>query len=225
MPSDTAALDRLLDGRRSCRAYRPEPVDRPVIARILDLARRTPSWCNTQPWHVVVTEGAGTEAFRTALLAHAAESENGPDYAFPARYEGEFDRRRKECAWQLYEAVGVPRGDRAASGRQTAKNFALFGAPHVAIVTTEATLGTYGAIDCGLYVQTFLLAAESLGLGAIPQAALAAYPEFIRGFFGLPATRQVVCGISFGHADESDPANAFRTTRRPVEDTVSWFSG
>ncbi|MEJ8279462.1 nitroreductase [Pseudonocardia spirodelae] len=222
---DTAALARLLDGRRSCRQYLAEPLERSTVETVLDLARRTPSWCNTQPWHIVVTDGDGTDRFRTALLEHLSTAGMAPDFPFPERYEGEYDLRRKECAWQLYEAVGIARGDRAASGRQTARNFEFFGAPHVALVTTEAALGTYGAVDCGLYVQSFLLAAESLGLGAIPQAALAAYAPFIRSYFGLPETRRVVCGISFGRPDREAAANNFRTHRRPVEDTVTWYSG
>ena len=87
---------------------------------------------------------------------------------------------------------------RSASAEQAAKNFELFGAPHVAIVTTETALGVYGAVACGLYVQSFLLAAQSLGVGAIPQAALAIDSTFVREYFDLPDTRRVVCGISFG---------------------------
>jgi nitroreductase len=220
--ADTSALGRLLDGRRSCRGFRPDPLPREVITRVLDLARRSPSWCNTQPWQVVVTEGQGTERFRSALTAHAAGGVLAPDFAFPASYTGRYRERRLECAIQLYDSVGVPRGDRAASARQTAKNFEFFGAPHVAVITTEAELGAYGAVDCGLYVQTFLLAAQSLGLGAIPQAALAAHAPFIREFFGLPDNRLVVCGISFGRPDPGHPANAFRTNRVAVEETVQW---
>jgi nitroreductase len=194
---DITVLERLLDGHHSYRAYRPDSVDPAVLAKILDVSRRTPSCCNTQPWHLTVTGGAGTQAFRSALTAHVETHSMKPDFPFPARYEGEYDRRRKECAWQLYESVGVARGDRVASARQTAKNFAFFGAPHVAIVTTESALGPYRAVDCGLYLGTFVLAAQSLG--AIPQAALAGHAPFIRTYFGLPESRLVVCGISFGY--------------------------
>jgi nitroreductase len=68
-------------------------------------------------------------------------------------------------------------------------------------------------VDCGAYVQNFLLAAASLGLASIAQAALASRPEFIRRHFGLPAERRIVCGISFGYEDPAHPANGFRTTR------------
>jgi hypothetical protein len=55
------------------------------------------------------------------------------------------------------------RGDREAYAKQGLENYRLFGAPHVAIVTSDEALGTYGAVDCGAYVNNFLLAAQSLG--------------------------------------------------------------
>jgi hypothetical protein len=35
----------------------------------------------------------------------------------------------------------------------------------LSIITTEAALGVYGAVDCGLFDGSFLLAAESAGVG------------------------------------------------------------
>ena len=223
MSDDTDRIEHLLRARHSCRAFRPDPVPRPVIARILELAQRTASWCNAQPWQVVVTSGAATERFRAACYRHAeTDAPAAPDFAFPREYRGAYLARRRECGWQLYESVGVARGDRTASRRQRLENYRLFGAPHLAVVTTDEALGVYGAIDCGGYVAGFLLAAESLGVGAIAQAALAAYPDFIRAHFGLGADRRVVCGISFGYEDERHPTNGYRTTRAPLEDAVTW---
>src|SRR5690606_25140033 len=119
--------------------------------------------------------------------------------------------------------VGVKRGDRAAAARQALENYRLFGAPHVAIVTSDEALGVYGAVDCGAWVANFLLAAESLGVAAIPQAALAAYPDFIRAHFGLGPDRLVVCGISFGYEDKSHPANSYRTSRASLDEAVTWL--
>lgn len=221
---DTATLGRLLADRWSCRGFLPDPVPRESITQVLDLARQTPSWCNTQPWHVLITEGDGTERFRAALAEHAASADLSPDFPFPPRYSGVYLDRRRECGLQLYDSVGIAKGDREASAKQAAKNFELFGAPHAAIVTTEAELGVYGAVDCGLYAQTFLLAAQSLGIGAIPQAALAAYAPFIREYFGLPENRLIVCGMSFGWPDHDHPANGFRTRRATVGETATWVS-
>ena len=102
------------------------------------------------------------------------------------------------------------------------ENFRLFGAPHVAILTTDRSLGVYGAVDCGLYLATLMLAAQALGVGCIAQGALAFYPAFIRSHFGLPDDRRVVCAVSFGFADATHPVNSFRTSRAPLEDVMTW---
>ena len=40
--------------RRSVRKYKPDPVDRAVIDRILDAGRLAPSWKNRQCWHYIL---------------------------------------------------------------------------------------------------------------------------------------------------------------------------
>ena len=192
-------LQRLLAERWTCRQFLPEPVPRDTIEQVLALAQRTPSWCNTQPGHVIVTEGAATDRMRTRLLEHLQTNPGRPDFPFPTQYTGVYQERRRECGKQLYTSLGIERGDHQGTVRQMLRNFELFDAPHVAIITTEADLGPYGAIDCGLYTNTFLLGAQALGLAAAPQAALATYSPFIRDYFDLPDHRRVVvseCGRS-----------------------------
>lgn len=219
------AFERLVTQRWSCRAFLASQVPHQQIAALLELAQRAPSWCNTQPWEVYVTEGAATDRFREALRAHVAEGpEPCSDIPMPAEYTGVHLQRRREAGWQLYEAVGVARGDREGSARQALKNFELFGAPHAAVITVDASQGSYGVLDTGIYVANFLLAAASLGLGAIPQAALATYSPFVREFFGVPEDRSVLLGISFGWPDRDDPANSYRTSRATLDEAVHWVS-
>ncbi|PXX57662.1 nitroreductase [Nocardia tenerifensis] len=217
-------LSEMLDERWTCRQFLPHPVPRQAIERLLRLAQRTASWCNTQPWQVVLTEGAGTDRFRTELLAHIQTATPAPDFEFPAQYTGVFRDRRRECGKQLYDSVGIAKGDHEKTMRQAVRNFELFDAPHVAIVTTEADLGVYGAVDCGAYIGNFLLAAHSLGLGAAPQAALASYAPFIRTYFGIPDNRRAVAGISFGYPDTEHPINGFRTSRENLDQVATWFT-
>ena len=208
------ALESLLAERWSCRGFLDRPVPRATIDHLLAVAQRTPSWCNTQPWHLTITSGEATVKLREALLESFDGS--GTDFDFPSTYQGVFQERRRESGWQLYDAVGIEKGDWEASTAQALRNFEFFGAPHVAILTTEADLGVYGAIDCGLYIDTFLLAAQALGLGAIAQAALAARAPFLREWFGLPDNRKVVCGISFGFADPEHATATYRTSRATI---------
>jgi nitroreductase len=206
------------------RGFRPEPVPRPTIERAIGVAGRSPSWCNTQPWELLVTAGGGTERFREALSAAFEREPAVPDYPFPAKYEGAYRARRLETALQLYDAVGLVRGDREASAAQAAKNFRLFDAPHVAVITTDASLGEYGAVDAALFLGNLVLAFEALGVGCVPQAALAAYGDAVRAHFGLPVSRLVLAGVSFGWEDGAHPANGFRTGRVAPSEFTTWIT-
>lgn len=223
--SDADVLARLLAERYSCRAFRPDPVPDALIDRMFSIAQMSPSWCNTQPWHVTVTSGEATERFRTALLADAENGEpKVSDIDFPAAYTGAFLDRRREVGWQLYESAGIAKGDREASARQARENQRLFGAPHVLLIHSVRELGTYGAVDCGVYLGSLLLAGQALGLGIVPQAALAHHSALIREHFAVPEDRIFVVGASFGFADTGNAVNTFRSRRAPLTDSIKRVS-
>jgi nitroreductase len=218
-------LEELLNERYSVRAFLPREVPRDTIEQVLKVAQRTASWCNSQPWQVVIASGEARERFRKLIYAEAASgaAENS-DYPFPREYLGVYLERRRESGFQLYNTLGIPRGDKMAYAKQALENYNFFGAPHVAIIHTTEPLGVYGAVDCGAYVGNFMLAAQALGLGTIPQAALARHSGLIRRHFNLGDDRRVVCGISFGYADHAHRVNGYRTSRAALADTVTFVN-
>jgi len=223
MTQESETLHALLTSRFSCRAFLPDELAEDTINQIVNAARHTPSWCNAQPWQLIITRGTETDRFRQALYAHVMSgAAQAPDLPHPNSYSGVYADRRRACGWQLYEAVGVTKGDRAASAKQMAENFNLFGAPHVVLIHAPAELGPYGALDCGGFVTAFCLAAQSLGVATIPQAAVAAHAPFVKEWFGLSGDRLMLCAISFGHADMAHPANNFRTAREDVSALIDW---
>ncbi|BBH16188.1 nitroreductase [Nocardioides baekrokdamisoli] len=222
MSTDFAALSRLLDERWTCRAFAPTPVPRVEIERLLALAQRTPSWCNTQPWEVIVTSGEETGRLREALGAYVMSQPQASDFEFPTAFPGAYGDRRRECGFQLYDSLGIEKSDADGRFRQMLRNFEFFDAPHVALITVEADLGPYALLDTGIYVSSLLLGAQALGLAAAPQAALAGYADFFRAHFGLPENRRVAVGMSLGYAAVEEPVNGFRTTRADLADVVAW---
>lgn len=232
LPPDAVTLARLVAARHSCRGFLPDAVPAHTIEAMLSIAQGTSSWCNSQPWQAIVTSGDATERFRAALYAHATAGDwadqtrrpEQPDFPFPERYVGIYKQRQRDTGWALYQSVGIAHGDRVGSGRQMLENFRLFGAPHAMIITSESDLGVYGAIDCGAYVANVMLAAQSLGIATIAQAALAGVAPFVRDHFAIPANRKVVCGIAFGYGDPDHPGNAFRTTRASLEEVVRFLN-
>lgn len=214
-------LEELLNERYSVRAFLPQEVPRETIERLLAAAQRTASWCNSQPWQVIIASGAAKERFRKEIYAAAASgAEDCHDFPPPREYLGVYLERRRESGFQLYNTLGIPRGDKAAYARQALENYNFFGAPHVAIIHTDDPLGVYGAIDCGAYVGNFMLAAHALGVATIAQASVTQDAAFVHKYFDLPADRLLVCGISFGYADTAHPLNNYRTRRVALDDVV-----
>ncbi len=217
-------FENLMRQRYSARAFLKDPVPPGIIRHILDVAQKTPSWCNTQPWEVFVTETPeATETLRQKLYDQAAGgAEPRPDKPFPREYVGVHDTRRKECGMALYGALDIGRKDREARQRQMLRNYELFGAPHALLVFCHESLGFYGGVDCGLYLQAFMLAALDQGVHSVAQASLAAYPDLLREHLEVPTDRHLLFGCSFGYADERDPVNRYRTDRAGIADAVTF---
>ena len=146
-----------------------------------------------------------------------------PDFEWPKEYIGAYLDRRRECGYQLYEAVGIKRDDRVRRSAQMMENFRFFGTPHVAIVKSEADLGPYGSMDCGGFIALFTLAAKAMGVASVVQASVTGYAPVIRKHFKVPDKRLIQTAITFGYEDPDHPANNFRTSRAPIGDVVSFF--
>ena len=216
-------FEQAIKARYSCRKFQDREVPRAIIEKILEVSQHTASWNNVQPWRVVIASGEAAKIFSAALLAHVeAGGKPNPDFAFPTDYQGIERERRKTCGLQLYQAVKITRDDEAGKRNQMLENFRLFGAPHVALITTPAYLGFYAALDCGLYVNSFMLAAKSLDIDTIAQAAIAHYSDFVREYFKIGEDRKLVCGVSFGYEDTTHPINQYRTERAKLDEVVMW---
>ena len=221
MTNDFEAISRTLNSRYSCRGYLDTEVSNQDIKDVIAVASRVPTWCNAQPWEVIVTRPPATQAFAKVLTQAAATSEMVPDFAWPDRYSGVYKERRQVCGYQLYEALGIARDDRKRRGEQMMENFRFFGAPHVAIITSDAELGPYGAMDCGGFISMFTLAAQAKGIATVVQASVTGYAPVVREHFNIPDNRLIQTAISFGYEDPAHPANAFRTERAAIEDVVT----
>ena len=62
-----------------------------TIVRALEIAQRTASWCNVQPWTITITSGEATDRFRDALSGHVGQAgwpnlQPDGDFDFPGLF-------------------------------------------------------------------------------------------------------------------------------------------
>lgn len=119
--------------------------------------------------------------------------------------------------------MGIERDDHEKRRHQSLENFRFFGAPHVAIITCDSSLGDYAYVDTGAYISHFTLAASSLGIDTIAQASIAGRSGVIRSALNVPDTQLIVAAVSFGRGIEDHPANGFRTNRASTNESSTWL--
>ncbi len=82
------------------------------------------------------------------------------DFTPPREYLGVYLDRRRESGFQLYNTLGIARGDKMALCASRRWRTTISSAPRMSpIIHTDEPLGIYGAVDCGAYVSNFMLAA------------------------------------------------------------------
>ena len=224
MPQSYDNLRLLLNSRYSCRAYKRQEVSEKDIREIISTASRVPTWCNAQPWEVLVTRGEATEKLSQLLIESTKTQQINPDFNWPTQYVGQYAQRRRQCGYQLYESIGIQKEDKKRRKEQMMLNYKFFGAPHVAIITSESDLGPYGSMDCGGFIAAFTIVAQAKGIATIAQASITGYAQTIRKYFQIPKNRLIQTAISFGYSDDLHPINHFRTEREKSEKVVKIFS-
>ncbi len=224
MTVDLGALDTLFAGRRSVRGYRPEPVTRATLAEIFAAAQRAPSWCNIQPWRVIVTEPPVTDTVRAALVAAARAGPPHAEVAFPGDYPEPYLAHRRACGFALYGAMGIARDDKAARYEAWIRNYELFDAPHLAVVSVDRRLGSYALLDVGVWLGFLVAAATAAGIATCPMASIAGYPTPLRAALPIPDDHHILFGLALGHEQTDAPANAGRTDRAPLDANVTFIA-
>ncbi|GGD77322.1 nitroreductase [Caballeronia grimmiae] len=214
--------------RRSIRAFLADPVDRATLEAILGNACRAPSGSNIQPWKVYVLTGDAKEALSRAILAvfndPDADREHEEEFAYyPRTWTSPFIERRRALGVGLYTLLGITRDDKRGMHAQMGRNFEFFGAPVGIIFTTDRTMERGSWLDYGMFIQNVMLMARSFGLDTCPQAAFNRYHRIIAEQLKLPENETVVCGMSLGYADWSQPENRLASEREPLDNVVRFL--
>jgi nitroreductase len=221
------SVDEAIESRRSVRAYLPEAVSRETVSHILDVAKRSPSGTNIQPWTVHVLMGTAKEALSDAILpefyARTGEHKNEREPFYMDKLREPYLTRRRKVGWDMYGLVDIKKGDSEKMQAQHAENFKFFGAPVGLIFSVDDDFGWGSWLDYGMFLENVMLAARGQGLHTCAQAAFANFPNIIREHLGLEANQSIVCGMSLGKEDTSSVINDLRTVREELGTFVTFL--
>lgn len=216
-------FDEVVRGRRSVRGYLDRPVPRALVREIIELAMRAPTSLNTQPWNFFVITGevldrirAGNVERNLAGVPDSREFRMGPGYA------GVHRERQIGIAKQLFGAMGIAREDREKRQDWVLRGFRQFDAPVSIVVTYDRCLlgSDIPPFDCGGVVNCLVNAAWSRGLGCVINSQGIMQSPVVREHAGIPDDQVIQICVAMGWPDETFPANAVVSQRKPVDEAV-----
>ncbi len=218
-------VSEALKARKSVRAFLDKPVANDKIMAIMEAVRHTPSGTNTQPWQIAVVSGESKRQLDAKLLqAFTSGVEKNMDYKYyPPKLPREMQVRRIDCGMRMYETLQITRQDTEKRLEQWGKNYSAFGAPVVLYFFLPRQVEAGSILDCGMMMQSVMLAATEQGLATCPQAALAEYPDIVREFLGAYDDSILICGMALGYADNTAPINNYLTPREEVNQFAKFF--
>ena len=186
-------------------------------------ALRAPSNCNTQPWFVHIVTGDKLEKLRESLPMAFATGDVAPDFPYEGVYDGVYKDRQYGAAKALYDALGIPREEKAKRQEWFLGNFRFFDAPAVAFFMLPDGFGLREACDLGMFTQTVMLGLTAQGLGSCPQTALGFMSKQIREVIDIPEHHKLMFGLSFGYPVDT-PINDVVTDRTDLSSAVTFHS-
>lgn len=213
-----------LENRKSVRAFLEKNVEKEKIETILNSAKHAPSGVNMQPWDVYVVSGKRKKEIESKMVeAFKSGTKEDMDYQYyPLKWEEPYKSRRKETGLLMYKTLGITREDKERQMEQWAANYRAFGAPVVLYFFIDGGLDKGSYLDYGMFLQSIMLSAVSLGLATCPQAALAEYPSILKEELRVDKSKILLCGIALGYEDSEALINSYRTSRLDINEFTTF---
>ncbi|MHB1294642.1 MAG: nitroreductase family protein [Anaerolineae bacterium] len=183
-----------IHGRRSIRRFKPYPVPRPLIERILDATVQAPSAKNAQPWRFAVLEGERRDHLARIMMGQA----------------------------EMLKGIGLDTGSLEWTAGVIAAapvTIVVLNACPPPEVPEEAHKD-YDYVmlqSAGGAIQTMLLAAHALGLGSLWICDILYAHCEVLAWLGHNGEK-IVAAVTLGYSDEAPGPRP----RRPWQQSTDW---
>jgi nitroreductase len=200
---DEIGLFEAMYTQRAIRRFKPDPVPRELLERVVEGATKAPSGANIQPWAFVVVEDADLRSQLADLARHN----------FDRAYAGALARQQPGDPAPMPNLKAMIE---AVDDIPVWVVICLVPPPHV-----EVGVDLYASIFPA--VQNLLLSARGVGLGAVMTTLLGGVElPNLKRILNIPAGVEPVAFIPLGYPAEGSHYGP--TTRRPLSEVVHWGS-
>jgi len=216
---DVSDLVRLMASRRSCRNFKPDPVDPAVLRDLVRIGTTAPSGTNSQRWTFTIVPDRASVERVGELVSDFFKRLNRWASSAPVRLLSRLlDRKDRlgEYYRGYYEQV-----EEALEGWDRERRDRLFHGAPAAVLVGAAPGASCPSEDALLASQNILLAAHAMGLGTcligfVVEAMRS--DRRIAAALGIPRGEQTYAVIAIGH-----PAERYRVAAGRKKIVPRWF--
>jgi nitroreductase len=215
---------KALQTRKSIRGYKPDPVPKEIIAKVLEVATRAPSALNTQPWQITVISGKVLDEIRQENIKALNVGTWSAQEITRKPFEGIYRKRQVDLAIQIFQLMGIGRDDKEKRAQWMMRGFRYFDAPAAIVLSLDKSMdSTLALCDIGILCQSICLAALEFGLGTCIEDQGILFPDVLRKLAGIPEFNLPIMCLAIGYPDWDFPANKLVTPREALNNNTKWY--
>jgi nitroreductase len=214
-------LLKIIEERKSIRAFKADPVPEDLVRQILAAAAQAPSAINLQPWEFLVVAGEERKRLSRRLLKAYREKNISCSpgnvkplaSAFTSRGVQSFEGMKP-----YLEEMGSEFNRFINEG-----SCKFYGAPIAVILCLDNAFSKARYVDVGIALGYLVLAAHNFGLHTCPIGLITAYEEDVKDALDIPENKDVVISAALGYPDWESPINRFRSSKEPPQTFIRWI--
>lgn len=195
--TDEIGLFEAIHTQRAIRYFKPDPVPRELLDKILEAASKAPSGTNRQMWHFVIVQDAELRRKLADFYRRAGRT------ALPnLQWLADVNPRILRSATHLVEHMDD--------------------APVLLLACIEHGGSTNLTTGSSIYpaVQNILLAARGLGLASALTTFHKQYEDEVKALLGIPDNVETAALLPIGYPAEG--ARYGPTRRKPLDEVTHW---
>lgn len=214
-------LLKIIDERKSIRAFKADPVPEDLVRQILAAAAQAPSAINLQPWEFLVVAGEERRRLSRRLLKAYREKNISCSPGNVKPLASTFTSRGVQSFEGMRPYLDEMGSEFNRFINEGSCNF--YGAPVAIILCLDNAFSKARYVDVGIALGYLVLAAHNFGLHTCPIGLITAYEEDVKDALDIPENKDVVISAALGYPDWESPINRFRSSKEPPQTFVRWI--
>ena len=209
--------------RHSVRDFSSRSVGKETVMKILEVATRSPSGVNGQPWEVFVASGTTIEKIRSVYqerYSSGASSTVAGGPSGPPPRPDYIQERIQTIRNERLKLLGLYPNDPKSGDIFMEWGSRLFGVPVLVVICMDKVLSSN--LDIGLFIQTICLAAQGHGVDSFIAGAFIRQQDVLRRELEIPESLNIITGIGLGYPNPDNIINTYRSPRRPIQEVARY---